>query len=96
MKYPTTQGEDIAGEVVEVGTSITIFRVGDRVLALAFSNAQASNKSSEGGFQHYTFVREHLTTRIPSTMSYEQACAIPLGLSTAAYHLFHTDFLALD
>lgn len=36
-----------------------------------------------------------MTSTIPSSISYETACVLPLGLSTAACALFQTDYLAL-
>jgi NADPH:quinone reductase-like Zn-dependent oxidoreductase len=33
VQYPTILGQDIAGEVVEVGEGVTRVRVGDRVIA---------------------------------------------------------------
>jgi NADPH:quinone reductase-like Zn-dependent oxidoreductase len=60
------------------------------------SAALESNNPAEGGFQHYTIIREHLAAEIPDWMTYEQACVMPLMLSTATYGLFHPDYLGLD
>jgi NADPH:quinone reductase-like Zn-dependent oxidoreductase len=38
IKYPSVLGHDLAGEVVEVGTAVTRFSVGDRVLGHACSS----------------------------------------------------------
>ncbi|KAL9617484.1 MAG: hypothetical protein Q9160_007747 [Pyrenula sp. 1 TL-2023] len=96
IKYPFIIGEDVAGEVVEVGSKVQRFRMGDRVLGHAMAVAPGSNKPAEGGFQKYTVIREMYAASIPEWISYEQACVLPLTLSTAAYGLFHKDFLALD
>jgi NADPH:quinone reductase-like Zn-dependent oxidoreductase len=95
IKYPFVMGSDLAGEVVEVGKGVTHFKVGDRVLGHAVGMDQRSNKSSEGAFQEYTVIRTSLTSPIPSFMSYENACVLPLCLSTAACGMFMKDFLAL-
>ena len=98
LKYPIVLGEDVAGEVVEVGDSVDVnhFKVGDRVVGNCVGMDKRSAKPSEGGFQHYTVLRTNLTSPIPDHMSYEQACVIPLGLSTAACGLFMKDQLALQ
>ncbi|KAL2131926.1 hypothetical protein VTI74DRAFT_4428 [Chaetomium olivicolor] len=96
IKYPFVPGCDVAGQVVEVGPGVDRLRVGDRVLANAVGGAPAANRAAEGAFQLYTVARQHLVSPIPDSISYEQACAIPLGLVTAAYGLFHQDFLGLD
>lgn len=44
----------------------------------------------------YTILQVNITSEIPSTLSYENACVLPLGLSTAAAGMFSKDFLALQ
>lgn len=95
IKCPFVLGNDCAGEVVRVGSMVTQFKVGDRVLAHALSMDEAVNKSSEGAFQNYTVIRENMAAVIPQSLSYEEACVIPLSLSTAATALFGQDFLSL-
>ena len=96
IKYPFILGSDVAGEVVEVGSAVTRFKVGDRVLGHAVGGDKARNSSAEGGFQEYTVLLEHMVAPIPITMPYENAAVLPLGLSTAACGLFQKDHLALD
>jgi D-arabinose 1-dehydrogenase-like Zn-dependent alcohol dehydrogenase len=55
-----------------------------------------ANKPSEGAFQEYPLLRANMASPIPADMSYEKACVIPLGLSTAACGLFMKDQLALQ
>lgn len=96
IRYPFVLGGDVAGEVVEVGSAVQRLRVGDRVCGLAAGSSVESNKASEGAFQQYTVVREYFAAVIPNDVSYERACVLPLCLCTAAYGLFHKDFLALN
>jgi len=96
IKYPFILGSDLAGEVVEVGKSVTRFKIGDRVIGHAVGLDKRSNKSSECAFQEYTVIRTNLASPIPSSMPYENACVLPLGLSTAACAMFMKDFLALQ
>ena len=96
IKYPFVLGSDLAGEVVEVGKNVTRFKVGDRVLAHALGVEKKRNSPAESAFQAYTVVLPHMAAPIPSTMSYENAAVLPLGLSTAACGLFQKDQLALQ
>jgi NADPH:quinone reductase-like Zn-dependent oxidoreductase len=96
IKYPFILGCDLAGEVVEVGKGVTRFRAGDHVIGHAIGMDMKSNNPAEGAFQEYTVVRANLASPIPSTMPYENACVLPLCLSTAACGLFQKDFLALE
>lgn len=96
IKYPFILGSDLAGEVVEIGSGVTRFTIGDRVLAHAVGTDPARNSAAEGSFQTYTVVLENMTAPIPNDMPYENAAVLPLGLSTAAWGLFQKDQLALD
>jgi len=95
LTYPIVLGADLAGEVVEVGTAVTRFAVGDRVLGHAVGTDKDRNNPAEGAFQEYTVVLAHMAAPIPGTMPYESAAVLPLGLSTAACGLFQRDYLAL-
>ncbi|GAM85490.1 hypothetical protein ANO11243_034970 [Dothideomycetidae sp. 11243] len=95
VKLPGIIGTDVAGEVVAVGKSVTRFRPGDRVLGHAIGLAKRINRPAEAAFQHYTVLRPDMTATIPSSMTYDHAAVIPLGISTAACALFEKDFLNL-
>lgn len=95
LKYPCILGEDVAGEVVEVGRAVSRFKVGDRVLGHALGMAKERNRPADGAFQLYTVLRVNMAAPIPDAMAYENAAVIPLGLSTAACGLFQQDYLAL-
>ncbi|KAL9597848.1 MAG: hypothetical protein Q9219_004869 [cf. Caloplaca sp. 3 TL-2023] len=93
LQYPTILGSDVAGEVVEVGKSITKFKKGDRVLGLALGHVV--HQERESGFQLYTILRPVFTTVIPDSLSFDRACVIPLCLATAAASLYQDDHLHL-
>jgi NADPH:quinone reductase-like Zn-dependent oxidoreductase len=95
LKYPTVLGSDTAGEVVEVGSAVTRFRVGDRVLGHAVGSDKDSNSAAEGTFQQYTAVLERMAAPIPESMPFEDAAVLPLAVSTAAAGLFQKDQLGL-
>lgn len=93
LTYPAILGHDVAGTVAEVGSSVTNFKPGDRVLAHAMS--MATQRPQDGAFQLYTTVLENVAARIPGSLGFEQAVVLPLGVSTAAAGLFQRDFLGL-
>lgn len=85
LKYPAILGYDIAGEVEALGSGVTKFKVGDRVAGLV-----------NQGFQEHVVLAEHMTSTIPSSVTFEQAAALPMGVSVATKALFHKDYLSLD
>lgn len=95
LQYPVVPGSDLAGEVVEVGSNVTRFRVGDRVLGHALGIEKGRSASAEGAFQSFTIVLEHMASPLPASLSFEEAAVLPLGLSTAACGLFQRDFIGL-
>ncbi|KAL8833554.1 MAG: hypothetical protein Q9170_004209 [Blastenia crenularia] len=96
IKYPFVLGTDVAGEIVEIGPDVTRFKVGDRVLGHALGVEKKYNTSAQSAFQQYTVLQEHMSSPIPDALPYENACVIPLGLSTAACGLYQKDHLALQ
>ncbi|KAF2741236.1 zinc-binding oxidoreductase CipB [Polyplosphaeria fusca] len=96
IKYPFILGSDVSGEVVEIGSGISRFKVGDRVLGHAVGPDKRSNRAREGGFQEYVVLRENLMSAIPDSLSYEKACVLPLAVSTAASGMFMKDYLGLQ
>ncbi|EXJ96193.1 hypothetical protein A1O1_01319 [Capronia coronata CBS 617.96] len=78
----SNQGDDIAGVVAAVGSSVTQFKPGDRVGA--FHRMQ----SRGGSYAEYAIAPEYSTFHIPSTTSFEEAATIPLAAMTAALGLF--------
>ncbi len=96
LRYPMVLGSDVAGEVRAVGEGVTRFRVGDRVVGYAAGSDKTRNRAAEGAFQTHVVLLEHMTAPLPDSLSFEEACVLPLGLSTAACALFQRDFLALN
>lgn len=96
INYPFIFGTDVAGEVVEIGPDVTRFTVGDRVCGSSTAIAKEVNDPAEGGFQLYTVMRVHMLTPIPAGISDEQASVLGLGVGTAAFGLFHKNYLALE
>jgi len=95
LPSPAVLGEDVAGEVVEVGAGVSGFTVGDRVIAYAVGMEKNRNHAAEGAFQLFSVVQAQLTARIPDELSFESAVVLPLAISTAASALFQSDQLGL-
>jgi len=95
LKYPTVIGSDVAGEVVEVGSGITRFAVGDRVVGHSASVEKSVNRPAAGAFQRYTVLTQHMVSPIPDDLTFEQVAVLPLALSTASSGLFQQDQLGL-
>lgn len=96
MKFPHVLGSDVAGEVVEVGSQVTRFKVGDRVSGLAMGVPNRNGGKLSGGYQHYTLLNDYLAAHIPDSKSYESMVVTPVGISTAACGLYQKDYLALQ
>jgi NADPH:quinone reductase-like Zn-dependent oxidoreductase len=65
-------GLAVAGTVAAVGANVTRFTVGDEVFGV-----------SRGGFAEYAAAREDKLARKPSTLTFEQAAAVPVSATTA-------------
>lgn len=98
LKYPLVLGSDVAGTIVETGSSVKNLSIGDRVLGqcLGTDKAYVNNQNAEAAFQEYCVLQSHMTSKIPENLSFEQACVVPLGLSTAACAMFQQDYLGMD
>jgi NADPH:quinone reductase-like Zn-dependent oxidoreductase len=94
LKYPAVLGSDVAGEAIAVGSAVTRFKPGDRVVGFA-AGSDKGHRAAEGAFQEHVVLQAHMTSPIPDRLSFEAAAVLPLGLSTAASGLFQKDFLAL-
>ncbi|KAL2867723.1 zinc-binding alcohol dehydrogenase family protein [Aspergillus lucknowensis] len=84
--YPLILGEDVAGTVVDVGSCVTRFEKGDRVIGHAVG--VFSGDERHGGFQEYVVLEENMAAAIPGTMGFEKGVVLPLGVSTASAALF--------
>ncbi len=72
----TFLGADIAGHVEAVGSGATQFQPGDEV----FGDVSGSGL---GGFAEYVCAREETLALKPSTLSFEEAAAVPVAAITA-------------
>ena len=80
-EFPIILGWDVAGDIVEVGSEVTDWKVGDRVFA-------RPDTTRFGTYAEYTAVDDNLLAYIPENISYEEAAAAPLAGLTAWQALF--------
>ncbi|KAJ1709100.1 putative alcohol dehydrogenase [Aspergillus flavus AF70] len=87
VPYPFILGNGVAGTVHEVGSSVTRFKKGDRVVS--DTPVYQVKQSKYGGWQKFVVSREATTAKIPTSTTFEDAAAIPFSLLTAvaALHL---------
>ncbi|MCB1200572.1 MAG: zinc-binding dehydrogenase [Leptospiraceae bacterium] len=79
-KMPFIPGYEVAGEVVQVGSSVTKFKNNDKVLALTLF----------GGYAEFAIADERTTFLLPDYMTYEQGASIPVNYVTAWHSIFET------
>ncbi len=73
---PATLGSDLAGVVVEVGSKVTRFKVGDEVFASIFDLGR-------GSLAEYAAVPEFAAALKPANLSFTEAASIPMvGLTS--------------
>ncbi|KAJ5357430.1 hypothetical protein N7541_004588 [Penicillium brevicompactum] len=92
-KYPFVLGEDAAGVIEEVGSGVTRFKKGDRVIA--HCNGLMTQDPMNGGFQLYPVVIEALVAKLPDSITFQQGVVLPLAISTACAGLYREDYLNL-
>ncbi|OIK12222.1 zinc-binding dehydrogenase [Bacillus sp. MUM 13] len=79
--YPHILGLDVAGTIEEVGEGVTAWKIGDRVV-------YHSDFRKRGGFAEYGMTTAHTISRIPDSVSFEDAAALPTAGYTAYQALF--------
>ena len=76
FQLPATLGSDLAGVVVEVGSRVTRFKVGDAVFANIFDQGT-------GSIAEYAVVSESAAAMKPANLDFVQAASIPMvGLTS--------------
>jgi NADPH:quinone reductase-like Zn-dependent oxidoreductase len=72
LEFPWTPGLDGAGVVEAVGTNVTTFKKGDEVYGIVF-----------GGYAEYALALANELQLKPTSLTFEQAAALPIGVLTA-------------
>jgi NADPH:quinone reductase-like Zn-dependent oxidoreductase len=90
---PVALGFDLSGIVVATGKHVTIFAVGDEVMAMADSNGNGG--WAVGGQGGYAIARECLTVAKPPTLSFRDAGVLPICF-ISAFKALHANVRAGD
>ena len=77
--YPFTPGYETAGEVIGLGEGVDSLRKGDRVLAM----------TGFGGYAEKVCLDARRVVKIPDSVSFDQAAAIPVTYGTSYHMLVH-------
>lgn len=76
FKLPATLGSDLAGVVVDIGSRVTRFKVGDAVFASLFD-------LGNGSLAEFAAVPEHVAAHKPANLDFVQAASVPMvGLTS--------------
>lgn len=75
-RFPLVLGNDVAGEVADVGPQVKRFKTGDAVYARL-------DKERIGAFAEFAVVREGAAAPKPTNLTYEAAASLPLVALTA-------------
>ena len=70
LELPAVLGGDAAGSIVEIGSSVTGFAIGDRVIADFAPNGK-------GAHAEYGVVPVSAIAKLPANLSFEQGAALP-------------------
>ena len=104
---PRVLGSDGAGDVVAVGSEVTAFQVGDRVVAgffrdwvdgdLTFEAAgTALGGGVDGTLTTHMLIPAHSLVRIPDALTYEDAATLPCAAVTEWHELVTTGNIGPD
>jgi NADPH:quinone reductase-like Zn-dependent oxidoreductase len=93
VDYPAILGEDLVGEVLDVGSNLRKqYNIGSRIMAHTWG---LRSGPKYGAFQLYPAVHPETACLIPDDISFEDAVVLPLSISTAAAGLYLKDNLSL-
>ena len=76
VPFPSTAGEDLAGEVAAVGEGVASFQPGDAVYAMM-------PIVPTGAYAEYAVLDAAVVGRKPATLDFTTAAAVPMGALTA-------------
>jgi alcohol dehydrogenase len=90
IPLPMICGLDVAGEIVEVGSHVEGWDVGNRVLADPRNRAELKllGETQHGGLAELCRVHHTQLHRLPADVTYEQAAALPVAYGTAYRMMF--------
>lgn len=84
VPMPIVIGLDMAGEITEVGSGVTKWKKGDRVLVNPLNLKKGlMGEMMDGGMAEYCLVSEEQLIAMPDAVTFEQAASLPVAYGTA-------------
>ena len=85
IPMPAIMGLDVAGEIAAIGPGIEGWAVGDRVLVDPINRVEGGlmGETTHGGLAELCRARGHQLIRLPETVSFADAAALPVAYGTA-------------
>ena len=85
LNMPVIPGLDVAGEIAEVGSDVSGWSVGDRVLIDPRNRVEGGlmGETMHGGLAEYCRARAHQMVRMPDGVTFEEAASLPVAYGTA-------------
>jgi alcohol dehydrogenase len=84
VPLPVILGLDMAGEIVELGSGLNGWKVGDRVLVNPLNKQKGlMGEMLDGGMAEYCQVAADQLIAMPAGVSFEEAAALPVAYGTA-------------
>src|SRR5215470_12038662 len=84
VPLPVVIGLDMAGEITEVGSGVTGWKPGDRVLVNPLNKKKGlMGEMLDGGMAEYCLVAADQLIRMPDGVSYADAASLPVAYGTA-------------
>ena len=85
LDLPVICGLDVAGEIAEVGSNVTGWSVGDRVLVDPRNRAEGGlmGETVNGGLAEYCRAPAHQLVKMPDGVTFEEAASLPVAYGTA-------------
>jgi NADPH:quinone reductase-like Zn-dependent oxidoreductase len=93
-KWPIVPGHDLAGEVYSIGSNVTRFKPGDRVIGHSWQFF--TNDPADGAFSLYCRIPAWNAAILPENFTYTQGVVLPLAIDTAAAGFYQKDYMDLD
>ncbi|MEM7121346.1 MAG: zinc-binding dehydrogenase [Pseudomonadota bacterium] len=88
IETPFISGGDMAGVVEGVGTDVTRFKPGDRIVFNPFGRDGMMGEDCQGGLAELAKAPENQVIALPDAVTFEQAAALPVGYGTAHRIMF--------
>ncbi|KAJ5106983.1 alcohol dehydrogenase [Penicillium angulare] len=86
LSYPCIYGTDVAGTIVQLGSKVTQFELGQRVTG--HCDSLLTQKPTNAAFQLYSTCIEHLVSVVPDSLPLVNAAVLPVSVDTAITALY--------